>query len=224
MDNKDKKENQDEIEQRGISSASDAIAATVDDLPAASDSLPPVDVAPPAPTPAGGVTAGEKRKRGRPKKDEIHAIPQKPQSKNTPHINGIPKPAPVIGSAEAGTEAAAQTALMLINLSGMALGGEDAAMRPEEAKIAQDGLVYYFKRKGVHDVPVWVVMAGALMPYYMRVITTTPAKNKVAYGLRAVWGGCKRVFKRVTDARFNRGDDNERKDNAGAKNGGKNPE
>ncbi|MDX1939676.1 MAG: hypothetical protein SFU99_03945 [Saprospiraceae bacterium] len=118
-----------------------------------------------------------------------------------------------------GIEPAAEVATMLINTSGMMLAGEEGAMLPQEQMLAKSGFVAYFKAKGIDNVPPWVLLTGALTPYYMRLLTQTPAKSTVATACRRAWFGIKEFFIKRKNARSNHRHNHERENNAGTENG-----
>lgn len=153
----------------------------------------------------------EKKKRGRPRKDGSQSPPKTEQPR--PKIIGVQAP---ISPEQAAIEPCAEICVMMVNSSGMLLGGEAGAMNQNEALLAKSGFVAYFKAKGVQNVPPWVVLAGALAPYYLRVITTTPAKTTVASGTRRIWFGLKEWFKGRKNARSNRGNDTKRENDTSA--------
>lgn len=131
-------------------------------------------------------------------------------AKPQPQIIGVQAP---IDPANAAIEPCAELAVMLVNTSGMMLGGENGAMQQNEALLAKSGFVSYFKAKGVENVPAWVVLAGALAPYYLRVITTTPAKSKISSFFERTYLNIRDFIVRKKNARFNRRDNNVGKDN-----------
>jgi hypothetical protein len=156
-----------------------------------------------------------KRGRGRPKK-------QKQFSGERPEINGRPraKPeaaraseAPAIDPEQAGIEPAAQLCVMMVNSSGMMLGGEEAAMREHEIELSKNAFVAYFQAKGIDAIPAWAILAGGLCPYYMRVLTQTPARSTVPSLFRKAWFGVKEFWRKKRDARANRWNDRQRENN-----------
>lgn len=136
-----------------------------------------------------------------------------------PTLNGIPHITPSPMAGQEGIEPCAQIATSMVAFSGMAMGGELAAMRPEEMLLVKDGFVSYFRAKGVNNVPPWVILCGAMAPYYMRVFTQTPAKGKAALFMQKAGFGIKHIFGKLRNARSNRRDNNERKNDGSEKAG-----
>ena len=136
-----------------------------------------------------------KRKRGRPPKtDKAKDDPSTPRER--PIINGADqRPQPGAVADDPAIAPCAEILTMLTNASGMVLAQGDAgAMTKDEQMLVRGGYVAYLRAKGVTNVPPWVILAGALSPYYLRIITTTPAKTTVASGLRKAWFGVKEFF------------------------------
>jgi hypothetical protein len=164
----------------------------VADMPQEDDdnTPPPVDVAPAADAP---------KKRGRPRKNPLIGgeIPKTAR----PKLDGVKEKILDTTSPAQATapeiDAAAHTATMLVAMSGLALGGQDAAMTQNESVYIFGGMSAYFKAKGINDVPAWVILAGALVPYYSRVLSTPPAKSKVITIFGAVGRGIKNLWKRA---------------------------
>lgn len=214
----------------------DVLNTVTGDVPEPSpiaDRSPEAPIAPEAktdPAPMGASETG-KRGRGRPKltpEEKAAKKAQRAYEKNDgrkndfiskPQINGVHTgaipPNPVSGAE--GIEPAAMVAVSMINFSGMALGGKDAAMLPEEALLAKDGFVTYFKAKGLKDIPPSMMLLGAIAPYYLRIFTSTPAKGKLSLLMDKGIFGIKHLFKRVKNARADRRDNNERQDNSSEK-------
>lgn len=170
-----------------------------------SDGKPEVSTSIPA---SNSTEAPAKKKRGRPAGTTVR-----------PKIEGVQNHqstvTPPVDINNAGIEPCAELCVMLVNTSGMAMGGEAAAMRNEEIMLAKNGFVAYFKQKGVENVPAWVVLTGALAPYYLRVITTTPAKTTVSNFMGRAVLRIKEIWKGRKDARINRRNDIKRKDDSG---------
>lgn len=161
--------------------------------------------------PEAPAPAAQAKKRGRPPKE-------KPlEGMQRPIIKGAPIAQNPVNIDTAGIEPCAELGVMLVNASGMALGGELAAMQQVEAKLAKDGFVSYFKAKGVHNVPAWVVLAGSLAPYYMRVLTQTPAKTTVSTIFGRISLRAKEIWKAKKNARFNSGNNVKRENDLSEK-------
>lgn len=192
----------------------------VADMPAAPSQQPQAaSSAPPSPAAPG--------KRGRPALTPEQKAQRKAERANgafvkketdRPTLNGIPHitPSPLAG--QEGIEPCAQIATSMVAFSGMALGGEAAVMMANEQILIKDGFVAYFKAKGINNVPAWVVLAGALAPYYMRVFTTTPAKTKAALFVEKATFGVKHLFGKMRNARANRRNDTKRENNGSEEN------
>jgi hypothetical protein len=207
---------------------SDVISETVSDV-----ALPsPVADMPEAPAPLGRTDAGVSpmsaagatvnvaaasagRGRGRPRKTAAPGAAPTGQAKPRPNLNGVPNStvSGAVNMETAGIEPCAELCVMMVNASGMALGGEAAAMQGQEIMLAKNGFVAYFKAKGIHNVPAWVVLAGALSPYYLRVLTTTPAKTTVSTLIGRGVFRVKEIWKAKKNARSNRRNNNERQNN-----------
>lgn len=175
---------------------------------------------------SGSAVFPDKKKRGRPKKPDLNN-PVKSATTPRPILSGIQNNInPAINSNDAAIEPCAEILVMMTNASGMVLAQSDAgAMTKDEAMLAKSGYVAYLKTKGVDNVPAWVILAGSLCPYYLRIITTTPAKTTVASGLRKGWFGIKEFFisrKNKKNAQFNSRDDFKRENNTGEETGTKN--
>lgn len=140
------------------------------------------------------------KKRGRPKKVKNESFKE--------DIKGLDTQLPPVDNSTAGIEPCAEIAVAMVNMSGMFLGGEQAVMHKNEMILAKNGFVAYFTAKGIDNVPAWVVLAGALTPYYLRVLTTTPAKTNVSnFGGRLILR-VKEMFKGKKYARSNSRDYN----------------
>lgn len=160
-----------------------------------------------------------KRGRGRPPKAKIYdsasprpEIKGRSKSKVAACEDVVASQAPAIEPSNAGIEPAAQMCVLAVQASGMMLGGEEAAMRENEIILAKSGFVGYFQAKGVENVPAWVVLAGGLAPYYIRILTTTPARSTVPSLFRKGWFGIKEFWRKKRDARVNRRYDGQRQD------------
>lgn len=148
---------------------------------------------------AGGTAPETPKKRGRPRKNPVDEKPQvKPETIERPKIAGV---SPPVNPAQATIEPCAELCVMIVNTSGMILGGEHAAMNENERLLAKHGFVGYFQAKGINNPPPWVLLLGALSPYYLRVVTQTPAKSKISTGIGRFWTGIKAYFKGYKDAR-----------------------
>lgn len=221
--------------QAPIQSLDNVLNTVTADVPEASPiaDRPAPEVPTPAQDPAPmGATTG-KRGRGRPKltpEERAARKAQKAHEKNDakrnefisrPQINGLPggaiPPSPVPGTE--GIEPAAMVAVSMINFSGMAMGGQEAAMLPEEALLCKDGFITYFKAKGLKDIPPSLMLLGAIAPYYMRILSSTPAKGKFSLMLDKGIFGIKHLFKRAKNARSNRRHDNVRENDTSEKAG-----
>ncbi len=169
---------------------------------------------------------------GLPKNENINIKPEtrgrkkKPRDANGKIIQDEPKVKPAVeglgktvNHEQAAIDPAAEVAVMMVNVSGMMLAGEEGRMKQEEAMLAKGGFVAYFKAKGVSNVPPWVVLAGALAPYYMRVFNEKPARSKIKTLAEKAYFGFSRLFGRVKDARFNSRDNNVRQNDTGEKAG-----
>lgn len=146
--------------------------------------------------------AAPKRGRGRPRKEGgLHnANPSAATSR--PKIDGVKSTvSPAINPDTAAIEPCAEMCVMMVNTSGMMLGGELAAMTKEEIALSKSGFVSYFRAKGVNNVPPWVVLAGSLTPYYLRILTTTPAKTTVSTVVGRAWFAIKEKWKARKNAR-----------------------
>lgn len=180
------------------------------------NAVPPADRTGGAALPGSGdaVAAPGKRGRGRPRKSGVDTPPNGAAT-SRPKLNGVTPP---VNSADAAIEPCAEILVMMTNASGMMLAqGEAGAMSRDEAILAKHGYVAYLKAKGVENVPAWVILAGSLCPYYLRIITTTPAKTTVATGMRRAWFGIKEFFinrKAKKNAYSNSGDDIKRENNS----------
>lgn len=154
-------------------------------------------------------TVQAKRGRGRPKKTENIQKPKLngiEQNRTTEQFSTIPP----VNTDIAGIEPCAQVCVSMIGMSGMMLGGEQAAMTQAEQALAKDGFVAYFKAKGIHNVPAWVLVLGAVSPYYTRIIATTPAKHTVSTLFGRMSFGIKEFFRKRKNARSNRRNDIQR--------------
>jgi hypothetical protein len=178
-----------------------------------SDILIVDDFSIPPPPPPHAAEKTEKRGR-KPKPRDEHGNIIGGKEKPRPILAGVGQTVPHDGAA---IDPAAEVAVMMVNASGMMLGGADAAMRHEEVILAKQGFVSYFKAKGVDSIPPWVVLAGALCPYYLRVITATPAKPKITSIFSKLGAYLKGFFagrKGSKSAYFNSRADYERQNNA----------
>lgn len=177
----------------------------------AGDDVPPISVSVPP----------EKGKRGRkpkPRDEHGNIIKDGEEVKPRPKLVGVTAGAgQTVNHDTAAIDPAAEVAVMLVNTSGMMLGGEAGAMKEQEALLAKQGFVAYFKAKGVNNVPPWVILAGALSPYYLRVITTTPAKPKISSFFGKLGAYIKGFFKGRKNARSYSGDDIKRENDTSEK-------
>lgn len=140
--------------------------------------------------------------------------------KPRPTLNGISQAAVI--QQDAGIEPAAEVAVALVGMSGIALGGEQAIMQEQEKLLAKSGFVAYFKAKGIDNIPPWVILAGGLAPYYMRVLTATPAKSVVVRASEKMYIGIRNLFSRKSkNARSNSRDDTQRENDTSAETGEK---
>lgn len=205
------------------------LAQSANDIPPIAEPISAMNAVPPADrtggtaNPAGGdaVTSPVKRGRGRPKK-EGKDTPPSGSAPPRPKLSGVQQP-PAPG--DEAIEPCAQILTMMTNASGMVLAqGEVGAMTPEEQMLVKGGYVAYLKAKGVTNVPAWVILAGSLSPYYLRIITTTPAKTTVASGLRKAWFGIKEFFikRKNKNAHANSRPDVKRENNPSEKTGEEN--
>jgi len=189
---------------------SDVVSATVKDAPPASETIPEQDIAP-QPEPQ---EKPKKRGRGRPRKtDNVQTKPTLAPAREP--LAGV---AQAPSKQDASIKACAEMSVMMVNTTGLVLaGGEDGMMTQDEKTLATGGFEAYFHAKGVDNIPAWVILAGSLTPYYMRVMMTPSAKTKVATGVVRVWMGIKNLFKRgKKNARPNSGNDNVGKDDSGS--------
>jgi hypothetical protein len=154
--------------------------------------------------------------RGRKKKprDANGKIIQDGEAKPKPAVEGLGK---TVHHETAAIDPAAEVAVMMVNVSGQMLAGAEGKMTQDEAMLAKGGFVAYFKAKGVSNVPPWVVLAGALAPYYMRVFNEKPARSKIKTLAEKAYFGFSRIFGRVKDARFNSRDNNVRQNDTSEK-------
>lgn len=185
--------------------------------PAVSETAALPNAAPSADRTEGAATVSSdatvKRGRGRPKKEGSNTPPPGSTSPR-PKLHGTnPHSNPQAINEDAAILPCAEILTMMTNASGMVLAqGEEGAMTQEEQMLVRMGYVGYLKAKGVQNVPPWVILAGSLSPYYLRIITTTKAKTTVASGLRKAWFGIKEFFIRKKDAHANRRNNPKRKD------------
>ncbi|MFN7610103.1 MAG: hypothetical protein ACK5QX_04075 [bacterium] len=197
------------------------VEAVFEDLPEPS---PVADVPHEYDSPAPEAPAADApKKRGRPRKEPLAggAIPKTAR----PKIEGVkaktldttPAPSP-------GVEPAANVATAMIAMSGIALGGQEAAMTQQEAVLVNNTFIHYFTIKGIDSVPAWVILAGGLAPYYMRVLATPPARSKVSVLFGAFGRGVKNIYLRIVkgkknDARVDSRANDDRQDNPSKKDG-----
>lgn len=211
-----------EIEEQNVEAAESSLDHVIGEV--VSDVAPPspvadmnneaaakAEIAAASTTPtASGVV---KRGRGRPRKDGGVSASSPNQSGATrprPEIKGI-KPSYDV---DPGIEPCADLCTMMVNTSGMVLGGEKAVMLPIEREMCKSGFVAYFKAKGIDNVPPWVLLLGAVSPYYLRIMADTPAKTKIIGVVANLWYGAKNFFSRKRkNARFNSGNDTKRENN-----------
>lgn len=154
----------------------------------------------------------ETRGRKKAPRDANGKIIRDNEPKQKPVVEGLGK---TVNHEQAAIDPAAEVAVMIVNVSGQMLAGAEGRMTQDEALLAKGGFVAYFKARGVSNVPPWVVLAGALTPYYMRVFNEKPARSKIKTLTEKAYFGFSRMFGRVKDgARFNSRDNNERKNNA----------
>lgn len=154
----------------------------------------------------------EKRGRGRPKKDGS-APTKNPGNKNGSRLGPIQPSAEQLNSAalDAQRQAAAAFVVSAVEMSGYALGGEDALMLPPE----KTGMVAvydaYLKAKNINDIPPGVALCLITGQYYARVLATPKAKPKVA----GIFFKLKNKLKGLKNARSSRGNDRERENDTG---------
>lgn len=173
-----------------------------------------------APSPSNSPTSapdGVKRGRGRPPLTEEEKAAKK--NKKRPKIDGVKPSAAEFENEkakQANIESCAEVATQLVSMSGMMLGGEAAKMQQNEYIASRHGFIAYFHEKGIDNIPSWVILAGALTPYYLRILATTPAKHTVGGLLKKIGGGIKNIFSKRKNARFNSGNDSKRENDTSA--------
>lgn len=114
---------------------------------------------------------------------------------------------------QAAIEASANVAVFFVNGSGEFLAGNEGTMTEREIAQAQVGFEKYFTIKGIDSVPPWIILAGALTPYYMRVLSKQPARNKIVEIFSDTKYLVKKLFGKLRNARSNRRNDAKREDN-----------
>lgn len=164
-----------------------------------------------------------KRRPGRPRKNESAGSTAK---KSRPKIDGINQQEEINASTatfpqgdDAGIEPCAQICTMMVQASGMILGGEEAKMREEEILLTKNGFVGYFRAKGIQNIPPSMMLLGALSPYYLRIIATTPASSKLTGFFGRAWFGIKEFFRKRKNARSNSWNNSKRENDISAEAG-----
>lgn len=152
------------------------------------------------------VPTGEKKGRGRPK----GSTNQKPQIRST--LGGVADAGQSHNIAVDQERLAAATFIAgAVEVSGVAIGGKNAAMGEYE-KIGMIAVWdKYLKSKGINDIPPSMALCLVMSQYYGRVLTTPEAQPKVKNFFQKVGG----KIKRWKNARFGGGNDGERENDTG---------
>lgn len=149
-----------------------------------------------------------KKKRGRPPKNST--APK--ENKSVSRLGGIPD----AGERDRLTQdaervATAEFCVTLIEQSGVALAGNDAKMHELERQAHVGVWDKYLLKAGIKDIPPGVALVLVTGQYYARVFSTEQARPKA---LRVkTWFATK--FMRLKNARSNRRNDSQRKNQSG---------
>ena len=155
----------------------------------------------------------KKRGPGRPRKDG--SAPQPKKSSNQSRLGGAASAEQRHNAAQdAERIATASFVTDMIEVSGVAIAGEDAAMSEHE-KLGMVGCWdKYFAAKGINDIPPGVAITLVMSQYYIRVFTSPKAKPKTKKAID--WFKHKFSFiKGIKYARSLRGDDRQRENDTG---------
>lgn len=153
----------------------------------------------------------DKKGRGRPKGSKSSA---KDKNSNVSRVGGLANPEQRDLARKAAERAAtAGLAVEFIERSGVAFAGDDGKMHPIEKEGMAAAFDRYFEKANIADLPPGVALVLIMGQYYGRVLTSKPARPKVAL----IWDAIKIKVGKMRDARFNRRDDRQRENDTGEK-------